>query len=871
MKIIVTHDNSDFDAIACVVAAKKLYPDAVPVMPSSLEKNVRDFLRDSGYDIEFMHPSRVEPEDVELIICVDSKRIDRSRVLEKVLKKGKPVIHIYDHHPAHPKNISGDVEIIEDTGACITIMVDIMRKKGIEMTAEEATIFALGLYEDTGFFTFTSTTPKDLEVGAFLLSRGANLNIVSDYLKRDLTPEQVELLNEMIKNLEVFRIAGIDVGITQISRDKYVGDLAVLAHKLRDMQSISALFVLARMDDKITLIARSRTEALNVGEIATEFGGGGHPTAASASIKDLTLTQVREKLLTLVRKELETTRTAESIMTSPPIIAFPELSLEEAEKIMVRYNINSLPVVDKGKVVGIITRQTVERALHHGLHEEKVEDYMNTEFEVATVHTSIKELEDIMLSRQQRMVPILDESGILVGVVTRGELLKALYEDMVKSSVSERKVPFKKGVKSILRERVPDWLFEIIKTAKRVGEKLGFNVYLVGGFVRDLLLRVENFDLDFVVEGDGITFAVKLAEALGGRVNVHEKFETAIVILPDDYRIDVATARLEYYEEPAALPKVMKGSIKRDLYRRDFTINAMAVKITGDDAYTLIDYYGGLKDLKDKVLRVIHNLSFVEDPTRAFRAVRFEQRYGFRIGPQTEKLIRIAVRNRLFEKLSGARIFSELRHILEEKAVWGMVKRLDKLGLLQFVHPELKIDERCERLFFSIQETLSWYELLFRKEKPEIWMINLMALFRNLDRSKLEAVLKRFGISKKERETVLQGISCADRVMGELKASQDPVAVYKTLTPYPLEAVLYFMAYAEEEEVKKKISHYLMELMDVKTEVRGRDLIKLGLTPGPIFGVLLNKLLEAKLRGEVKNKEEELEYLKRLLKEQHVA
>ncbi len=871
MKIIVTHDNSDFDAIACVVAAKKLYPDAVPVMPSSLEKNVRDFLQDSGYEIEFIHPSKIDPDEVELIVCVDSKRIDRSRILERILERKRPVIHIYDHHPAHPKNISGDVEIIEDTGACITIMVEILRKKKIEISAEEATIFALGLYEDTGFFTFTSTTPKDLEVGAFLLSRGANLNLVSDYLKRDLTPEQVELLNEMIKNLEIFRIAGIDVAITQISRDKYVGDLAVLAHKLRDMKSVSALFVLARMDDKVTLIARSRTDALNVGEIATEFGGGGHPTAASASIKDLTLTQVREKLLALVKKKLEATRTAESIMTSPPIIAFPELTLEEAERIMVRYNINSLPVVDRGKVVGIITRQTVERALHHGLHSEKVEDYMSTEFEVANVNTSIKELEDIMLTRQQRMVPILDNEGALVGVVTRGELLKALYEDMVKSTVSEKSVPFKKGIKSLLKERIPHWLFEIIETAKRVGERLGFNVYLVGGFVRDLLLRVENFDLDFVIEGNGIAFAKELAKALGGRVNVHEKFETAIVILPNDYRIDVATARLEYYEEPAALPKVTKGSIKRDLYRRDFTINAMAIKITGEDAYTLIDYYGGLKDLKDKVLRVIHNLSFVEDPTRAFRAVRFEQRYGFKIGSQTEKLIRIAVRNRIFERLSGTRIFSELRHILEEKAVWGMIKRLDDLGLLQFIHPDLRVDEKCERLFFSIQETLSWYELLFREEKPEIWMINLMALFRNLKKEEVTRVLKKFGISKKERETIIQGITEVEKVIGELKATNDPVKIYRTLSPYPLEVVLYFMAYAEDEDVKRKVSHYLMELMDVRTEVRGRDLIKLGLTPGPIFGVLLNKLLEARLRGEVKNKEEELEYLKRLLKEQHVA
>ncbi len=871
MKIILTHDNGDFDAIACMVAAKKLYPDAVPVMPSSLEKNVRDFLKESGYEIEFISSSEIRPEHVELIVYVDSKRIDRSKVLKEILEVKRPEIHIYDHHPAHPKNVKGDVEILEETGACITILVNILKKTGINITKEEATIFALGLYEDTGFFTFTSTTPKDLDIGAYLLSKGADLNMVSDYLKRDLTPEQIELLNEMIKNLEVMNIAGIDVGITQISRDKYVGDLAVLAHKLRDIKSLTSLFVLARMDDKITLIARSRTDALDVGEIATEFGGGGHSTAASASIKDLTLNQVREKLIFLIKKKLETTRTAKDAMTSPPIIAFPDLTLKEAEKIMVRYNINSLPVVDKGKVVGIITRQTVERAIHHGLYDEKVEDYMNTEFEVAYVDTPIKELEDMMLSAQQRMIPILNRKGVLVGVVTRGELLKVLYEDVVKSTISERKIPFKKGVKSLLKERIPDWLFKIIETARHVGERLGFNVYIVGGFVRDLLLRVENLDLDFVVEGEGIRFAEELAKALGGRVNAHEKFETAVIILPNDYRIDVATARLEYYEEPAALPKVVKGSIKRDLYRRDFTINAMAIKITGEDAYTLIDYYGGLRDLKDKVLRVIHSLSFVEDPTRAFRAVRFEKRYNFRIGTQTEKLIKIAVRDRIFDRLSGTRIFSELKHILEEKAVWEMIKRLSELDLIQFIHKDLKVDEESERLFKSVQEVLSWYELLFKREKPEIWVVNLMALLRDLKITDLVKLLKRFGISKRHREIVLRGITDVHKVITELKSTDDPANIYKILSSYPLEAVLYFMAYSRDEDIKRKISWYLMELMDVETEIKGKDLIKLGLTPGPIFGVLLNKVLEAKLRGEVRTKEEELEYLKKLLDERQVA
>ncbi len=866
MKVIVCHDKADFDALASMVAAKKLYPDAVMVLPASMEKNVRDFVQESEISLEFAHPSSIKPESVELLVLVDSKRRDRSRFVDRLLSVKRPEIHIYDHHPAHSKDVEGDVEVIEERGACTTILVEMIRKKGIRITPSEATVMLLGIHEDTGSFTFTSTTPQDMEAAKFLLEVGANLNIVADYLKREMTPEQIELLNEMLNNLERVKIAGIEIGITTFSRDKYIGDVAVLAHKLRDIEALTALFVLARMDDKVTVIARSRTDALHVGNILTDLGGGGHATAASASVKHLTLIQVKEFILNRIKQELERTQTASNIMTSPAITIGPEATLKEAEQVLIRYNINSLPVVKDGKVVGIITRQIVEKGLYHYLEKGRVEDYMNTDFDVATPDTPLKKLEEIMLSKGQRMVPIVSD-GKVVGVVTRGELLKALYEDMLRSTITRSDHLFKKNLKSLMRDRIPRNILDIIEKGRQIGERLGYNVYIVGGFVRDLLLRVENLDLDFVVEGDGPAFAVALAGELGGKVNIHKKFETAVVILPDGTRFDVATARFEYYREPAALPEVARGSIKRDLYRRDFTINAMAIKITGPDAYTLIDYYGGLRDIKDKVIRVIHNLSFVEDPTRAFRAIRFEQRYGFRIGNQTERLIKLAARDGIFERLSGKRVFNELKHMLSERNALLMVKRMQELDLLRFIHPDLKVTGEMEETFSKAREILSWYELLFKRKQPEAWMTNMMILFEELPEEEVLKVLRWFGTSKKEREVIITGISKVNITIHGLNSAHDPVAIYQLLDPYPLEVLLFFMARAQEEN-QKKIGRYLMEWMDIKTEIGGKDLIALGLTPGPIFGEILNRVLEARIRGEVRTRDEELDFVKRLLKEE---
>ena len=864
MKLILTHDGADFDALASMVAAKKLYPDALMVLPNSMEKKVKDYIKEAEMEAEFVTPSQINAEHVDTLILVDFKRLDRNTFVSKILETKKPTIHIYDHHPAHKKDIEGDLEVIKETGACATIIVDILLKKQIPITPQEATLFLLGIHEDTGSFTFTSTTPEDMRIAAELVSLGADLNIVADHLKRELTAEQVDVLNEMLKNLERIRIAGVEIGITTIERDRYVGDLAVLTHKLRDIEGLNVLFVLALMDNKVTIIGRSRIEALHIGNILSDFNGGGHQTAGSASIKNVTLNQIKNELLSKIKEHLEKTRTASSVMTKPAITISPDATLKEAEKVLVRYNINALPVVKDGKVLGIITRQIVERALYHHLELDKVEDYMNTKIQTVTEDTPITKIEKIMLSHQQRLVPVVDDKGNIVGVVTRGELLKALYQDMLRTSPEAQEHLFQKNLKALMRDRIPRNLMAIIEKAKEVGERLNYNVYIVGGFVRDLLLRVDNFDLDFVVEGNGPHFALELARELNGRANIHKKFETAVVILPDNTRVDVTTARFEYYKEPAALPEVARGSIKRDLYRRDFTINAMAIKITGKDAYTLIDYYGGLRDLKEKSIRVIHNLSFVEDPTRAFRAIRFEQRYGFKITPETEKLIRLAVRNRIFERLSGKRVFNELKHMLDEKNALQMVKRMDELGLLQFIHPDLKITPDIEELFSKALEIFNWYELLFKRKQPETWMTNMMILLHKLKENEVKELLHWFGMSKKEKETILTGIKEVDRTVHTLSRLQDPVEIFRLLSGFPLESVLFFMAKAREED-QQKIGRYLMEWMDIKTEIGGKELIELGLTPGPLFGKILNKVLEAKIRGEVRDREDELTFVKKLL------
>ena len=311
MEVITTHTNADFDAMASMLAAKKLYPDAVVAFSGSQEQGLRDFfVQSTFYAFDFAKIKDVDFDQVTRLILVDIRDPNRIGPFNKLLDAQSLEIHVYDHHPLTDGDIRGEIEHIHEVGATVTIFVEILKERGIFITPDEATIMMLGIYEDTGSLTFASTTTRDYQAAAYLLESGANLNIVSDMLTRELTVEQVELLGEMIQNREVHNFNGIDVTVITVTNETYVGDVAVLVHKIIDMENLDTLFVLALLGDRTYLVARSRIDEVDAGEVALAFGGGGHATAASASIKGMTLVEAQEKLMDVLDEVIRPIRTA---------------------------------------------------------------------------------------------------------------------------------------------------------------------------------------------------------------------------------------------------------------------------------------------------------------------------------------------------------------------------------------------------------------------------------------------------------------------------------------------------------------------------------------------------------------------------------
>ncbi len=870
MELISTHINADFDALASMVAAGKLYPKARLLFPGSQERNVRDFLRETQFPLQAERLKGFSLQEVRRLILVDVKRITRIGPIRDIVGRAGLEIHIYDHHPAHPKDIAGNLELLREVGATTTILLDLLRQQELPLTPQEATLFALGIYEETGLLTFTNTTEADLHAVAYCLSKGANLGLVSDFIRRDLTADQVGLLNELIKSAETYTINGVRVVISTASLDRYVGDLAMLTHKLRDMENINVLFTLVRMDNRVHMVARSRLETVDVGEIADAFGGGGHATASSTTVKDFTLFQVKERLLQLLKERVRPLKQARDIMTAP-VKAIPErFTLRGAAEIMNRFNLAHLPVVRRGEMVGLITREVVDKGIFHGLGDAPVRDYMSGEFPRVGPDAPLAQVQRLMVERNLGFLPVV-EGGRLRGAVTRADLLRHTYQDLLKRptfpAAGERELgePVARNVAALLASRLPPRIQSLLRSAGTAGGEVGTKVYAVGGFVRDLLLRQENLDVDLVVEGDGIAFAEALGRRLEANVTSHRTFGTAMLTLPDGFKMDVATARTEYYEYPAALPTVEHSSIKMDLYRRDFTINTLAVCLNADRYGELLDFFGGQQDLRDKTLRIIHNLSFVEDPTRILRAARFEVRFGFHLGRHAEQLAMNAVQMGLLGKVAGIRLTTELQLILQEARPFAILQRLDQLGVLAAIHPRLTLGSDMEQRFQRVGEVLTWYGLLYQEPSAASWIVYLLMLFGELRGAESRAILRRLNPPPRIATKVSWDLARLRALARQFQQARElpHSRVYRWLVDASLESILTLMARMEQPEVRKAIGDFLTTRRQVRPILRGNDLQALGIRPGPIYRDILNSLLYARLDGHVQSRDDELRFIRR--------
>jgi tRNA nucleotidyltransferase (CCA-adding enzyme) len=970
MELVFAHNNMDFDSLSAQFALTKLYPGCKMVLGYPLTGNLRSFITLNRSYLPIVEVKYVDLSKVTRFFLVDCQHFDRldssvRKLMEanvhsesqsaspsqsasrshsasppqtpiSALKLCRPLT-IFDHHERGKDSLmslateDSQVEVI---GSATAILVEKIRKKKIALTQFDATLLAIGIFEDTGCLTYAGTTARDAECVAFLIQHGADLSVVREYIRPKIEQEQVALLEDLLRAAQIINVQGHKFVVATAHVPKYVEELASITRQLLDLEAVDGAFTVVHMKDRVHVVGRADPRVISVKPVVQAFGGDGHPGAGSAVVKGGNVREIAERIKTILQEQTPPQPLARDLMVSPVRTIKSNVSMDEAGRMMLRYGLDGLLVAEGDDLVGVVSRRDIDQSSHHKLGHAKVSGFMSKPVICVSQDTPLSKIQELMVAEDIGRLPVLDENKKLVGLVSRRDVLNSLFGaqyarqenaaaqrgSSAGSDMGEGFSPALTGpetgagthsgagsdvhLDSFSRAGRPNknlsdklahvdtdtaWL---CRTIGQTAQELGMSAYAVGGFVRDLLLDVPNFDLDYVIEGSAQKLAERLLELYPNRLTLaatHDRFQTATLVYrsenaavadagavkdiavkditvndisADDIsspqqverEVDLSTARTEFYEFPAALPEVEASKLEQDLLRRDFTINALAVCVNPDRFGDLTDHFNGLQDLERKIVRILHPFSFIEDPTRMVRAARFAGRLGFHLDAKTKEQARRASQMRIFDDLGGVRIKAELKMILESP------QRLRALNLLAEQSGNLcYLDSRLE-YGDGVRKTIRRAErLLGRYTVDEPWVVYLGALLSELPPERVPGVLERLMLTNHQKEVIESGLELhrfMPSSIGEMKRSE----LYEMLHGRAREALAIAAAASEVgTDLRRSIKLYLEELADTKLDITGADLIASGFKPGPKIGEALKHVLAERLDGQVRGREQELQ------------
>ena len=859
MKIITSHINLDFDGFAASCLLTLYFKDFHLVFPGSKEDKVNDFVRKNiDWLPEETKLAKVRDEYFQSAIVVDTSSCNRlGELCEKIKKIKRENLFVFDHHikTAQKKFLNAQNSFILNRGSTTSIVVGFLKDKGIEIPENYATLGVIGIYEDTDFLSFAGTTPEDIEAVAFLLRCGANLTQVARVLKTPLNKKQVELLNRIIPEIERIKVKGREIAIVQLTLNNYFSDVSTVIHRVMELEAIDLFIGIFQMEKKVYLIVKNNYSDIDLQMLFKDLKGG-HKNVVSKVFKDKTIFEVRNYVENILNN-IPPLRKCADILSPPIAVLKEETTVKEAFDVFNRVKVNSLPIVNsKGDFTGYILRQDIDYAISKKLDNFPVGNFAVRDVVKVDYEEDIENVKKLFLEKGVKLV-FVEKNGKVKGIITRTAALKNFV--VVKDVGGEVSI----NLKERLRENLPSEIFSILETASDLAEERGVELYIVGGFVRDLLLKKKNFDLDFVVSDDGMGFGRALALKLKGRVKTHEKFNTAVVVLENGLRVDVATLRFEYYDFPGDLPRVTPGSLFHDLYRRDFTINAMAICLNRKRFGDLIDYFNGRRDLKDRIIRVLHSLSFIDDATRILRALRFKHRFQFKIGKTTENLMLSAANLNIFSTITGIRYLKEFKQLFTENNASFILDDFEKYGCLKFFGDDVQIDNYIKQIALNIDSVLTWYKLLY-KDSIEEWLLYLMAILIHTNKERRLEIAEKLTLKKKEKNILLNYKSFLREYSIFAKWRERKISeYYHFFKGVETEILLFAIAFFEDEDYKKNISLYIDRYADFKLQVGGKDAIKLGMKEGRKIKKVLDKVISEAIDKNLTSKIEQMEILKK--------
>jgi tRNA nucleotidyltransferase (CCA-adding enzyme) len=863
MDLIISHENTDIDGLAGMIAASKLYQEGKVVVSENMTTLAKRFLALYKDEFEIYRYDEVDYNNVNRVIVIDTHEYDRLGNMTELINWEQVEVIVYDHHP-HQKLDWINIDLSENVGSSASIIVNRLKRENIKLNRSEATLFALGISADTGNFMHLNTESEDLMAFAYLLDMGANKKVINEYLLETLDKNQKRVFELLIKHRKDIRIKDKNIALFTLKYPRYVTGLNNVVEKIKLLYQLPVVFVLVEMEGKVIIIGRSSDENVNLEEIFSDLGGGGHSGAGSVSLKtDLEI--ARNKLETTIRDKIKVSVKVEEVMQEP-VKVNQDIKIEKVKQLMEKENISGVFVVDEDESVkGIFTTRDLRRLTEEDdIYRVPVKGYMTKKLIYIKPDDTIHKAQEKMVNNDIGRLPVKNEDGRVIGVITRRDILNQYYKEETSSQNQNRYVsslvsitPEKVKISSKLDE-LPNQIRKIFKNIGKIAQDNDSRVFLVGGMVRDLLLNKDNKDFDFVVEGNVEGLIKDVASNYDVKYKYNSNFQTGSMVINNKYELDFAVSRNELYTHPGALPKVKKADIFDDLFRRDFTVNALAVALHPEEYGYLYDFFKAREDVGDRILKALHRFSFLDDPTRIIRGIRVVLQHNLEIEEETKALMQEAIRLNEFSDVTFPRIFKELRLLFLEEPDQRFLEILEEIPFLRLLYDGYQLPKGIKDKW----ERAGYYLAYFNNNNYNVkeWVVYFSLIFKNLPRSLIE----RWSVKSNLKEIIL--FKPEEYNIDQITKLTGSVDIYNKLKNISNEKLVLLLAEHDNKKLEEKIFYFLEQISDIKLAVDGNDLIELGFKEGPIISIALKLLKRQVLKNNLKTRKEQLNYAKKLKK-----
>jgi tRNA nucleotidyltransferase (CCA-adding enzyme) len=840
----------------------RLYAGAVPVLPGSLEPNVEEFLRlyEGRFRFVRMPAPTLLKEDIETVIMADTIVASRLGEYKEVLSLAGIRLVAYDHHEPNSASLAHiDEGHIRKCGATASLVTAALREQLVPVNPDEATLLALGIYEDTGSLLFPETTAFDVEQAAYLLKAGASLSMVARYVTTYLVPDQQTALENALSSAQVRTVAGAQIAFSIVHAERNVGNLSVIVHRLAQIIKAEALFLLYQTPQALYVLGRS-DRLLNVAELLAPLGGAGRIHAAASILRDGTCAETAQEHIVseIAGRRAQWRQVVHDIMTPNPATVAQDRAAQDALQVMVNLGFSVLPVERDGHVVGVVAKKALEKTSLIRLRQKPVHYFLNTRIPSVPLTATVEELIQAFGTYNTGLLLVMEQDHLL-GVVSRSDVLRYLN-----STAHPQSVVGATGGRVIARSDLNRLggsdTAAILATIGQIADAEENRAYLVGGSVRDVLLGRPPNDVDIVTEKDVSGVAAAVAASFGTNVISYGRFMTHKVrIRGREY--DFAAARLEYYDFPGSLPTVAPATLIKDLLRRDFTVNALAMSLSERDFGTVIDATGGLKDLDARIIRMTYADSFIEDPARILRAVAAQVRLGFLLEDGTQDKAREALELGLLNVRRNRRAQDEFKELLSGDRVVLSIAALCSLGCGLIGLPLVPPRAAKLRLLSGLGNART---SVMRGPGAPSWVAPLLVWLGDIPSAELQEVLKDFGLSdrlagafrswqRRERDV--------HRLLDQGSCKVSTIAAKLKALPSPVLSILEARLPGSETAGSRDLLLTVLARMDRPPLVSGEDVVTLGIPEGRQVGLLLDQVRRLQLDGIICSRDEAVAYL----------